>query len=114
MINVAQQSIEAGTLRFAATIQQRADNRDATGQAIPTWSTFANTRADRTPLSGVKLIEAQKIDANAADLLVMRYRAGVVPKMRVVIQGSTLEIVSVTNRGGLNIALDLACAEVKS
>ena len=114
MINAAQQSIPAGDLRFAVTIQERTDTRDATGQAIPAWTTYASTRADVTPLSGAKLIEAQKINANAAVLVTVRYRAGVVPKMRLVHKSRTLEIISVTNRGDLNVALDLACAEVKS
>lgn len=77
--NIAQ----SGKLRYLVAIEQQASARDAFGAEQDNWSTFALVYAGFETLSGRELFNAQKLNAEITTKITIRWRAGVLPEMRV-------------------------------
>lgn len=100
----------AQRLRYTATLQQQATSVDAYGGNTGAWEDVGLPfRVGIEPIGGT---EALKNGQNVAEQLVrvpMRYRAGVIPQMRLVCGADTYEILAVANRDGANRMLELTC-----
>ena len=74
--------MQAGKLRHLLTLQQATDVLNARGEPIPAWANVTTLWGEITPLSGREGLQAQQMYASATHRIRIRYRAGVVPKMR--------------------------------
>jgi SPP1 family predicted phage head-tail adaptor len=82
-----------------AVVQTPTESANAIGEPILTWSTFATRWIAILPLSGNEQITALANEGNVTHRIRMRYTAGIKPKMRLVSEGRTFEIMSVVERG---------------
>ncbi|WP_150776828.1 phage head closure protein [Pseudomonas fluorescens] len=86
--------MRAGPLRHRVEIQQKVSVRDtATGEyGEPTWQTFATVWASKTDLSTRDVLAAKAGQSEVTSRFVIRYRAGVLPTMRIVHRGEVYSI----------------------
>ncbi len=86
--------MRAGDLRHPIEIQQFSAVRDpGSGEfGEPAWQIFASTWASVEPLSAKDLIAAQSAQSEATARVVIRYRPGVLPTMRIVHRGQIYSI----------------------
>ena len=86
--------MRAGDLRHPIEIQQLTALRDpSTGEfGGPVWQLFANTWASVEPLSAKDLIAAQAAQSEATARVVIRYRADILPTMRIIHRGQVYSI----------------------
>lgn len=63
-------------------LETPSDTINARGEAIPAWTTVTTVWGSIEPLVGREGFAAQQMYASATSLVTIRYRAGVVPKMR--------------------------------
>ncbi|WP_443693139.1 phage head closure protein [Pseudomonas protegens] len=86
--------MKAGDLRHQVELQHQVTPRDtATGEyGEPEWQLFAKVWAQVSPLSARDLIAAQAGQSEATARVVIRYRAGVLPTMRIVHRGEIYSI----------------------
>jgi SPP1 family predicted phage head-tail adaptor len=89
--------VEAGKLRHQLTLEQATDTLNARGEAIPSWSTVTTLWGSIDPLSGREGFAAQQMYASATHRIRLRYRAGVVPKMRLTKGARVFKIEAVLN-----------------
>ena len=104
--------VSIGDLQHRVALQTQASTRDAFGAQIGTWTTWVTVWAKvEAPGSGTELIAQQRAEAILAHTVTIRYREGVVPSMRAVWRGKTMEIRSVAPDNDLRW-LVLECREV--
>lgn len=89
--------MQAGKLRHLLILQQSTDVTNSRGEAIPTWSDVASVWGEVTPLSGREGLAAQQVYATASHRVRIRYRPGVVPKMRFLKGSREFDIDAVLN-----------------
>lgn len=78
-------AIEAGKLRHRITIQAPGLTQDpVTGEMLPGWTEFASVWASIEPLSARDFIAAQSGQSEISARIVIRYRPGVLPTMRII------------------------------
>ena len=106
--------MRAGNLRHRVTIQTFTTTTDSYGQPIESWATFAEVWGAVEPLTGREYFQAQQVQAEVNYRVRLRYLAGVVPTMRVLHDGRTLEVQAVINPDERNRELQLMCREVDS
>lgn len=84
----------AGKLRHRVDFQTLGEVQSpATGEMVPGWSTiWAKVPASVTPLSARDLIAAQAAQSEASARIMIRYRAGVLPTMRIIYRGEVYDI----------------------
>ena len=85
------------------------------GGVTGNWTPVATVWAQIDMQSGKEALQADQATSVAMHDVVIRYRAGIVPKMRLVRQvgGQTFEILAVQNTDFRNRLLTLTCAEVQ-
>lgn len=86
--------MKAGDLRHQVELQHKVTPRDpATGDyGEPEWQPFAKVWAQFSPLSARDLIAAQAGQSEASARVVIRYREGVLPAMRILHRGEAYSI----------------------
>lgn len=86
--------MEAGKLRHRVEIQHKITPRDpVTGDFLdPAWVEFAKVWAAVEDLSARDMIAAKAGQSQVTGRMVIRYRAGVLPTMRVIHRGETYSI----------------------
>lgn len=103
--------MRTGTLRHRVELQERVDTQDGTGQAVPTWRTYATVWAAIEPLSGRELIAAKQAQSQATTKMRLRFVDGVGTTDRAVFGSRTYAINSVINPDERNRELHLMCTE---
>lgn len=97
-------------LRHRVTLQQIATTRDSDGAVIEAWTDVADDLAAEVyPLSGREFVAAQAVQAGVSTRITIRYRAGVVAKMRVLHDGAAYNIKTVLPDPTLRRHLTLMC-----
>lgn len=88
-------SIQAGKLRNRIELQHKVTPRDPVTLEFgePEWQMFAKVWAQVSPLSARDLIAAQAAQSEATARIVIRYRSGVLPTMRIVYRDEVYSIV---------------------
>lgn len=104
--------MRAGWLRHRVTIQEVTETQNAVGEPVETWADVATVWGSVEPLRGREFEAAGQAQARTDTRVRIRYFSGVAPKMRVVWQGHTFDIVSVVNPLALGRQLELMCLEV--
>lgn len=89
--------MQAGKLRHRLTLEASTDTNNTRGEPIPTWSTVANVWAAIDPISGREGLAADQMYASATHRIRIRYRAGVIPKMRFTKGSRVFDINAVLN-----------------
>lgn len=86
--------MQAGKLRHRIDFQALSEVQDpASGEMLPGWETvWPKVPASVTPLSARDLIAAQAAQSEASARVVIRYRAGVLPTMRIIHRGEVYDI----------------------
>ncbi|MBD1602537.1 phage head closure protein [Pseudomonas typographi] len=86
--------MRAGRLRHRVDIQRREQSQDPeTGEVIAAWvNAWAGCPASFEPLSARDLIAAQAGQSEATARVVIRYRDGVLPSMRIIHRGQIYNI----------------------
>lgn len=104
--------INAGKLRERVTVQQASESRNALGETVLSWSTFAARWAS---VEGVSSREALTLGQNEITIthkVQMRYLSGLTQRMRLQWRGRTLEIVSLLEHDNRS-RHEAICAESK-
>ena len=76
--------MQAGRLNKRITIQSPATGQDATGEPTTGWTDVATVWASIVDVSGREYVAAGGMQNSAQTKITIRYRAGIVPSMRVV------------------------------
>lgn len=90
-------TIDIGSLRHRVTIQQATETQASDGSVVRTWATYHTGQAEIVPLNGSESYVAQGLSAGIVHRITMRYRSGVVPKMRVIWGDRVFEIITARN-----------------
>lgn len=104
--------MRAGQLRDRVTLQEVTETRDSFGAVVEAWSDVATVWAEVADLSGREYFDAQQTNAELKTRIRIRYRSGVVPKMRAVFGSRVFDIESVIDPDSRRRELHLMCKEV--
>lgn len=76
--------MRAGRLSRRVTIQERVETQNATGEVVWTWQDVCSVWAEISAISGREFFSAQQIQSNVTHTILIRYRPGILAKMRAV------------------------------
>lgn len=99
-------------LRHRITLQKLEMVQDSYGQPTETWEDIATVWAAVNPISGREFFQAETINSEVTHKILIRYRAGIEPTMRVKFKDRIFTILSVINFQEKNEALQLMCKEL--
>jgi SPP1 family predicted phage head-tail adaptor len=91
--------IDAGKLRERVTVQQASESRNALGETVLSWATFAERWASVEGVSSRELLQYGQQQIEVSHRVRMRWLSGLTQSMRIVWRGRTLEIVSLLEHG---------------
>ena len=101
----------AQRLRHTVTIQQNTGTTNAFGEVEAGWVDVATVRAGVEPVSGKEAIAAGANLAEQVTRVVMRWRPGVTPQMRILFDGRFLDVKQIINANEADRVLELLCVE---
>ena len=104
--------LRSGEMDTLATVQTPTESQNAVGEPVLSWATFATRWIAVLPLSGTEQLQAAAAEASVTHRIRMRYTEGLKPKMRLVAEGRTFEIMSVVERGMRREEHELMASEV--
>lgn len=104
--------MQAGKLRHRVTIQQKTTTQDPEGMTTETWTNVATVWAAVEPLKGREYFQAQAVNAEVTTRVRIRYRAGIIPTMRVLFGARKFDILAVIDQEERHQELQLMCREV--
>jgi SPP1 family predicted phage head-tail adaptor len=102
--------IDAGKLRERVTVQQASESRNALGETVLSWATFAERSASVEGVSSRELLQYGQQQIEVSHRVRMRWLSGLTQSMRIVWRGRTLEIVSLLEHGNRS-EHELVCQE---
>lgn len=103
--------VDIGALRHRVTIESKTITRDTFGGQVVTWGTVANCWASVEPLKGREFLEGRRAEAEVSTRILIRYRAGVLPGMRVTWGDRVYDIQAVIENKSARRELWLMCRE---
>jgi SPP1 family predicted phage head-tail adaptor len=103
--------MKIGKLRQRIKIQKYTAGRDSFGGEEPVWTDVAEVWARVSPVSGKEFFASAQVNAEVTTKITMRYIKGITPKMRVVFDSRSFDIVSVLDFEERGIELNLMCRE---
>lgn len=86
--------MDAGKLRERVTVQQASESRNALGETVQTWGTYATVWASVEGISSREALYAGQQQISISHRVLIRYLSGLTQSMRLQWRGRTLEIVS--------------------
>ena len=89
----------AGSLRERVTVQQASESRNALGETVLSWATFAERWASVEGVSSRESLAYGQQQISVSHRVRLRYLTGLTQSMRIVWRGRTLEIVSLLEHG---------------
>lgn len=104
--------MRAGRLRHRVTIQQKTVSQDGYGAEVITWADVATVWASVEPLRGREFLDTRREGAEVSTRIVIRYRAGIVPEMRVTFGDHVYDLLSVVHVEERARELQLMCKEL--
>lgn len=108
--------LKAGKLRHRVTLQiLQTEQEDSDGEVVETYTSIGDAWADVRMLSGREFIEADARQSNVVATILVRYRPGIEPSMRVIHRGRVFHVEAVLDdpNSGREWAT-LACSEVRA
>ena len=91
--------IDFGRLRERVTIQQATERRNAMGETVQTWETFAERWASVDGLSSREVLLQGQQQTDVSHRVRMRYVTDMTSTMRILWRGRVLEIASLLEHG---------------
>jgi len=91
--------INPGEMRERVIVQQAAENRNAIGETVLSWSTFAERWASVQGVSSREALDAGQQGTTITHRVRMRYVTGMTQSMRMSWRGRILNIVSLLEYG---------------
>lgn len=76
--------MRAGRLNRNVTIQRRVETQNATGEVVWTWVDVCSVWAEIAAVTGREFFGAQQIQSSVTHAITIRYRTGIVAKMRII------------------------------
>ena len=104
--------MRAGTLDQRVTLEQRVEGQDEAGQPFEDWLPYLSAWAAVYPLRGREIVAADAVAAITDVRVIIRYRPGITPAMRVQHGTDTYLIESVANIASANREIELLCKRV--
>lgn len=102
-----------GQLNKRITFLEQTASQNSYGESENTWNEIATVWANVKPLQGRELYLAKQVHAEISSKITIRYRPGVLPKMRIKYGVRTLEIIAPPiDIEEKNLFLEIACKEV--
>ena len=102
--------IDAGSLRERVTVQQASEARNALGETVLSWATFATRWASVEGVSSRESMVYGQQQIDVTHRVRLRYLSGLTQSMRILWRGRTLEIVSLLEHGNRS-EHELVCQE---
>lgn len=104
--------IRAGELRHKVTLQQEISKDDNHGGQVLAWADVATVWAKIEPISGTEAIVARQVQDSLTHKIWLRWRPGVVAKMRLLFGKRVFNIIEPPrNWDERNRMLELRCEE---
>jgi SPP1 family predicted phage head-tail adaptor len=97
--------MQAGKLNRRVTIEQQSTTQDEYGQPVETWTEVATVWADIRDITGKEFVSAQATQNPVQTKITIRYRAGILPAMRVVHGSDTYNIEAVLGQDRISLLL---------
>ena len=91
--------IDPGRLRERITIQQATESRNALGESVQSWTTFAERWASVDGLSSREVLLTGQQQTEVTHRVRLRYVEGFASTMRILWRGRVLEITSLLEHG---------------
>lgn len=105
--------MEAGKLRHNIDIQQQVIGQDSYGEAINTWTNvYSSVYASVDPIRGREFFSGEKFNSEITHRIRMRYKTGILPKMRIKFGNRYFDIENIINSEERNIMLEIMAKEV--
>lgn len=104
--------LRPGELRHQITLQRKTNQRSADGGVLETWGNVATVWSQIVPLEGREWAAGGRIAAEVTHAIRIRYRQGIVPKMRATFGARVFDIRAVTSPGELGAEMHLHCVEL--
>lgn len=101
--------MQAGKLDKRITLQQLVAGQDAYGEPVHTWTDVATVWASIDDLTGRQYLAAQAAQNAVQTKITIRYRAGIVPAMRVLHGTDVFDIEAVLGQD--RVMLTLMCTK---
>lgn len=101
--------MQSGKLNRRVTLQSQSATPDTYGAPALTWTDFATVWAHVSPVTGRESFAGQALYAEVDYQILIRYRTGVVAKMRAVYGGGYYDIQAVIDKDQDHRLLNLLC-----
>lgn len=101
----------AGAFDQRIVIESDTPSRNAIGEEVSSWGTFATVWARVEPIRGNEFFAAAQMQDATDHRVTIRYRSDITRDMRIVWRGLNLDIVSIIDVGGKKENLELMCIE---
>ena len=105
--------MRAGALDQRVTLEQRVEGQDEAGQPFEDWLPVFDAWAAVYPLRGREIVAADAVASITDVRVIIRYRPGITPAMRVRHGAETYSIASVANIASANREIELMCKRVQ-
>ncbi|WP_443113311.1 phage head closure protein [Herbaspirillum seropedicae] len=99
-----------GELNRRITIEQVSNVKNSDGDLVAAWVTVTELWARRADVSGRELEAAMAKDVEISVKFVVRYRNGILPNMRVVLDGQYYRVIAALDKSGRREELHIYCA----
>lgn len=109
---MSQYRIQAGKYRHSIQIQQRQSTQNGYGESAHTWNTIYTTKAFIQPMSGNLLFKAEEVNSEVTHKVQLRYLPNITSDMRILFNGRSFIITSISNYLEKNVELQLMCKEL--
>jgi SPP1 family predicted phage head-tail adaptor len=104
--------MRAGALDQRVTLERLVEGEDAAGQPFEDWTPVFDAWAAVMPLRGREIVAADAVASITDVRVIIRYRPGITPAMRVQHGAETYSIASVANIASANREIELMCKRV--
>lgn len=102
--------MKAGSLDQRITIESPGETQDENGEMVPGWTLVATVWASVVDISGREFVAAGAIQNKAQTKVVIRFRDGILPAMRVLHRGIAYNIEAVLGQD--RVELLLMCSRI--
>ena len=104
--------MRAGRLRNRVIIQSKSVTRNDYGEEVETWPEFDTLWGAVEPLRGDEFLEGRREGAELTTRIVIRYRDGITPEMRVSWDGHVYDIRAIIHVEERGREMHLMCREL--
>lgn len=105
--------MRSGELRQRVTIQVNTPAANSMGELVDTWSEWAEVWGAVEPNNGRRYFEALQANADVSGVCRIRYRAGILPTMRLLLGTRVMQIATVIDPDERHRELHLLYKELK-